>query len=77
MSENTSRTTIYFDAPLHEALRKKSASTSRSISDLVNQAVRISLLEDAEDLAAFEARADEPLIPFDAMVARLKSDGRL
>ena len=77
MATESKRATIYFDADLHKALRLKSVETSRSVSDLVNEAVREALLEDAEDLAAFEERADEPLIAYDEMVKRLKKDGRL
>ena len=51
----TKRATVYFDPNLHRALRVKAAETERSLSDLVNAAVRHSLAEDAEDLAAFEA----------------------
>ena len=50
---NTKRATVYLDAPLHRALRLKSAETDSSISELVNAAVRYSLAEDADDLAAF------------------------
>lgn len=77
MAAETKRATIYFDPDLHKALRLKSAETSRSISKLVNEAVREALSEDAEDLAAFEERADEPLISYDEMIKRLKRDGRL
>jgi hypothetical protein len=58
-------------------LKLKAVETSRSISDLVNQAVRQALAEDAEDLAAFEQRANEPLLSYDEMVKRLKKDGRI
>jgi hypothetical protein len=51
--------------------------TSRSINDLVNEAVRMSLLEDAEDLAAFEDRKDEPLVTYDEMIEQLKEDGAI
>ena len=77
MTENTSRTTIYLDPVLHQKLKIKAADTSRSVSALVNQAIRISLLEDAEDLAAFNERKEEPLIRHEDMVNRLKSHGRL
>ena len=77
MATQTKRATIYFDPVLHKALRLKSVETSRSITDLVNQAVRESLAEDAEDLAAFDERAHEPLINYDEMVKRLKKDGRI
>jgi hypothetical protein len=62
---------------LHKALKLKAVETSRSISDLVNSAVREALAEDAEDLAAFDERADEPLISYDEMIKRLKKDGRI
>ena len=77
MTAQTKRATIYFDPDLHRALRLKAAETSRSITDLVNEAVRQALAEDAEDLAAFEERTAEPLISYDAMVKKLKKDGRL
>jgi hypothetical protein len=50
---STKRATIYLDEDLHRALRMKSAVTDRTISDIVNEAVRRDLAEDAEDLAAF------------------------
>jgi hypothetical protein len=58
-------------------LRLKSVETSRSVSELVNDAVRETLSEDAEDLLAFEERADEALISYEEMVKRLKKDGRI
>jgi hypothetical protein len=75
MATETKRVTIYFNPDLHKALRLKSVETSRSVSDLVNQAVREALSEDAEDLAAFDERAEEELISYDEMVKRLKKDG--
>jgi hypothetical protein len=77
MATPAKRATIYLDPVLHKALKLKSVETSRSISDLVNTAVRESLIEDAEDLAAFDERAGEALIPYDEMVKRLKKDGRI
>jgi len=71
------RATVYLDPVLHKALKLKAVETSRSISDLVNSAVREALAEDAEDLLAFDERADESLISYDEMVKRLKKDGRL
>jgi hypothetical protein len=75
MDAQTKRTTIYFDQNLHRALRLKAAETSRSITELVNEAVREALSEDAEDLAAFDQRKQEPLISYDEMVIKLKADG--
>ncbi|GMT44151.1 MAG: hypothetical protein IEMM0003_0970 [bacterium] len=74
---SSKRATIYLDPVIHKALKLKAVETSRSISDLVNEAVREALAEDAEDLAAFEDRANEPLLSYDAMVKRLKKDGRI
>ena len=71
------RATVYFDADLHRALRLKAAAADRSISDLVNEAVQLSLAEDASDLAAFEERENEPIESFDLFVKRLKRRGRL
>jgi len=76
MPEQSKRTTIYLDADLHKALRLKAATISRSVSDLVNDAVREALAEDAEDITAFEERVKEPVISYDEMVKKLKIDGR-
>jgi len=77
MPATTKRATIYMEPMLHKALRIKSAETSRSMSELVNEAVALSLSEDAEDLAAFEERADEPLIAFEDVLKELKANGRI
>ena len=37
------------------------------MSELINEAVRESITEDAEDLGAFDERAGEPLISYDEM----------
>jgi len=77
MATLSKRSTIYLDPALHKALRIKALETSRSMSELINEAVRQLLAEDAEDLSAFEERASEPLISYDEMVKRLKKDGRI
>lgn len=77
MATQTKRATIYFDTDLHKALRLKAVETNQSLSELVNEAVREALAEDAEDLAAFVDRAEEPAIPYDEMVIRLRKDGRI
>ena len=77
MRTATSRATIYLDPELHKALKLKAIETSQSVSELVNKAIREALAEDAEDIAAFEKRAGEPLISYDDMVKRLKKDGRI
>ena len=71
------RATIYFDADLHRALKLKAAATDRTLSEIVNEAVRRDLSEDAEDLAAFEDRADEPVYAFEEAVKVLRERGKL
>lgn len=66
------QTTVYFDSELHRALRLKAAETDRSLSDLVNEAVEISLAENAEDIEAFKQRAREPNLSFKDVVKDLK-----
>jgi len=77
MSTNPKRATVYFDPALHRALRVKAAETERSVSDLVNEAVQLSLAEDAEDIAAFEDRINEPNLPYEVVVKDLKRRGKI
>ena len=71
------RSTVYFDPAIHRALRLKAAETERSVSDLVNDAVKAALAEDAEDLAAFEDRGSEPNLSFEEVVKDLKRSGKI
>ena len=71
------RATVYFEEDLHKALKMKSAEIASPVSDLVNDAVRAALFEDAEDLEAFKERENEPVIDFEAFVTSLKDDGKL
>jgi len=75
--EEPKRSTIYFDPNLHRALRLKAAETDRSVSDLVNEAVRESLSEDAADLEAFEARSGERRHKFEDVLKQLKRRGAI
>ena len=77
MSELTKRATIYFNSDLHKALRIKAAETERSISDLVNDAVKHALIEDSIDLTAFEERKNEPSLRFENVLKKLKKNGKL
>ena len=77
MATLAKRSTIYFDPIIHKALKLKALETSRSVSEIVNTAVREALAEDAEDIAAFEERGYETLISYAEMVKRLKKDGRI
>jgi len=78
MTESTQkRATVYFDPYLHRALRLKAAETDSSVSELVNDAVREALAEDAEDLVAFEERKKEPELIFEDVVKDLKRRGKI
>jgi predicted transcriptional regulator len=71
------RATVYLDQHLHRALRLKAVETERSVSDIINEAVRQSLAEDADDLAAIEERAHEPWLRFEDVVKDMKKRGLL
>jgi predicted DNA-binding protein len=71
------RATVYLDPELHKALRLKSSETARTVSDLVNEAIRDELAEDADDLSVFEARKDEDLVSFEDFVKELKRVGKI
>jgi len=75
MAAKNKRTTVYLDPTLLKALRYRALLNETSMSEEINEAIRLELAEDAEDLAAFEERKDEPLIPFEEMVKKLKLDG--
>lgn len=77
MSALTKRSTVYFDPMIHNILKVKSLETSRSISELINEAILHELAEDAEDLKAFEERTSEPSISFEDLVKGLKVDGKI
>jgi predicted DNA-binding protein len=77
MAKMSRRCTIYMDPEIHRALRVQSAETGRSISELIDYAVRYQLLEDLEDIQACEDRADEPSISFEEVVKELKRLGKL
>jgi hypothetical protein len=71
------RVTVYIQPEIHRALRIKSAETEYSVSDLINEAIKQALAEDAIDLAAFEERKNEPESTFASVVKELQKHGRL
>ena len=73
----TKRTTIYLDPKLHQAVKMKAVQMHKSVSDLVNEAVRLSLKEDSIDIAAIQDRAAEPTHSYEAVLKNLKKDGLL
>ncbi|MEA3411466.1 MAG: CopG family transcriptional regulator [Pseudomonadota bacterium] len=77
MGELSKRSTVYFEPEIHHALRVKAANTHQSVSEVVNEAVRLALREDQEDLSAFEERAAEPTLSYEALLEDLKSHGKL
>ena len=76
-STTTKRATVYFDGEIHRALRLKAAQNDLSVSDLVNDAVKFSLAEDALDLAAFEDTKKEPSLKFENVVKKLRARGKI
>jgi hypothetical protein len=77
MKATQKRATVYFEPSIHRALRIKAAVTDQSLSEIVNAAVRQGLAEDAEDLAAFEERAEEPNLAFEAVLQDMRRRGKL
>jgi len=77
MSELSKRSTVYFEADVHQALRVKAATTHQSVSEVVNEAVRLVLREDQEDLSAFSERAKETTLSYEELLEDLKSHGKL
>ena len=77
MATLTKRATIYFDPDIHRVLKIKAASTNKSISEIVDSAIRQELAEDEEDLKIFEERAHEPTISLEVVLKELKFDGKI
>ena len=77
MGVTLKRATVYFDPDLHRAVRLKAVNTNKSISDVVNDSLRAMLIEDEEDLAAFDETASDPLMTYEELLVRLKADGKI
>ncbi len=73
----TKRSTVYFDPAIHRVLKLMAIETEQSISDIVNEAIRHELAQDQEDLAVFAKRAKEPSISYEALLKKLKVDGKI
>ncbi len=71
------RATVYFDAGVHRALCLRSVACNRSISDMVNEAVRMALAEDADDLRGADQREIEQSSSFEEFVNSLRDNGRI
>lgn len=77
MAELSKRSTVYFDPAIHQALRLKAATNHSSLSELVDEAVRLLMREDQEDLAVINERAKESEMSYEAMLEVLKQDGKI
>lgn len=73
----TKRSTIYFEPAIHRVLKLMAVETDQSISDIVNEAIRSELAQDQEDLAAFEKREKEHTVSYEALLKKLKADGKI
>jgi len=65
------------EAHVHKALRLKAAELDASMSDIVNDALRHSFVEDAEDLADIKKRTRERTVTFDDFVTGLRASGQI
>ena len=77
MATLNKRATVYFDPEIHRALKIKAATTSQSISEIIDAAIRLELYEDEEDLRAFEERKNEPSMAFEDVLKELKRNGKI
>tara|TARA_B110000285_G_C14918008_1_gene511183 strand:+ start:556 stop:765 length:210 start_codon:yes stop_codon:yes gene_type:complete len=68
---------VYFEPEIHQALRLKAASSNSSISELIDEAVRLSMNEDQEDLAFFVQRENEKEISYEDLLNDLKKHGKI
>jgi len=77
MSSLSKRSTVYFEPAIHNALKLRAASSDTSISELIDEAVRLLMREDQEDLAAVRQRIDEPEISYEELLNSLEADGKI
>jgi len=77
MSTLSKRSTVYFEPAIHNALKLRAASSDTSISELIDEAVRLLMKEDQEDLAAVRLRAKEPEISYEDLLNSLEADGKI
>jgi len=77
MATLSKRSTVYFEPSIHQALKLKAASSHLSVSELIDEAVRLLMSEDQEDLAAFSERENEKEISYEALLNDLKKHGKI
>ena len=71
------KATLYLDEKILKAAKIKAAHTERSLSYLVNEAVKLSLREDAADYEAIQKRGKEPTRTLESVLKDMKRDGLL
>lgn len=77
MSNLSKRSTVYFEPQIHQALKMRAASTQVSVSELIDEAVRLLMSEDQEDLNAVSSRVAEEEISYEALLNDLKKHGKI
>ena len=77
MSELSKRATVYFEPNIHQALKIRSATAQVSVSELIDEAVRLLMREDHEDLAAVAQRVQEPEISYEDLLNDLRAHGKI
>ena len=69
------RTTVYLDPKIHRAIKMRAVQMSMSLSQVITEALQLSLKEDAIDLQAIKDRVSEPSRSYEAVLKDLKKDG--
>jgi len=77
MSTLSKRSTIYFEPEIHQALKVRAATSHLSISEIVDEAVRVLMREDQDDLKAISERINEPEISYETLLSDLKKHGKI
>lgn len=77
MSNLSKRSTVYFEPAIHQALKMKAVSLNLSVSEIIDEAVRLLMTEDQQDLQAISERKDEPEMSYEALINDLKSHGKI
>ena len=72
-----SKATVYLDDDVHRALRMKSAETNESMSQMINDAVRVVMAQDLEDISDWNERRNEQPIGYEEFLRQLRADGTI
>ena len=77
MSNLSKRSTVYFEPSIHQALKVRAAASHLSVSEIVDEAVRMLMREDQEDLQALNERREEPEVSYESLLEDLKAHGKI